>query len=187
MENLIIISNLNDFVFCPVSIYFHNIEEKTNVMMYQQKSQIDGTSKHQKVDNKEYSTKENILQAIDIYCEKYGLIGKIDVYDDDKKILTERKKKITTIYDGYIFQLYAQYFSLKDMGYNPLKIQLYSYDDNKIHKILLPKDDQVMFGKFEKLVFDMRNFNIENYKATNALKCSNCIYEDLCYFSCLKL
>ena len=25
MENPIIISNLNDFIFCPASIYFHNI------------------------------------------------------------------------------------------------------------------------------------------------------------------
>lgn len=70
-----------------------------------------------KSDNAAYSTKVSMLQGISIYSEKYNIIGKIDIFDSEKGILTERKKKVKTIYDGYIFQLYAQYFSLREMGY----------------------------------------------------------------------
>ena len=52
-----------------------------------------------------------------MYCEKYRLLGKIDIYDGKKKILRERKRQIKQVYDGYIFQLYGQYFSLIEMGY----------------------------------------------------------------------
>lgn len=186
MENPIIISNLNDFIFCPVSIYFHNVEGNTDVMLYQEKSQLDGTAVHQSVDKSRYSSRKNMLQAIEVLSEKYDLVGKIDMYDDDKKILIERKKKITTIYDGYIFQVYAQYFALKEMGYNPERIQLYSYDDNKKYEINLPENDKIMFAKFERVIFDIKHFDIYSYVATNVSKCERCIYEELCCFSCLK-
>ena len=70
-----------------------------------------------------------MLQGIGIYCEKYNLVGKIDVFDTKSGILTERKKKVTKIYDGYVFQIYAQYFSLIEMGYKVVKLHLYSMDD----------------------------------------------------------
>ena len=44
MDDCIIISNLNDFVFCPASIYFHNLYGSQDVMTYQNSSQINGTS-----------------------------------------------------------------------------------------------------------------------------------------------
>ena len=50
-----------------------------------------------------------MLQGISVYCEKYNLVGKIDVFDEKTGILTECKKKIKTVYDGYIYQIYAQY------------------------------------------------------------------------------
>ena len=79
--------------------------------MFQSKSQIDGTKAHEKIDNGQYSSQKSIITAIDVYSEKYGIIGKIDMYDESKKLLVERKKHITKIYDGYIFQLYAQYYN----------------------------------------------------------------------------
>lgn len=48
-----------------------------------------------------------MLQGVSVYCEKYNLVGKIDVFDEKTGILTERKKKIKTVYDGYIYQIYA--------------------------------------------------------------------------------
>ena len=77
--------------------------------MYQSKAQINGTKAHEKVDNEQYSTRKNVITALDVYSEKYRIIGKIDIYDGDKRLLVERKKHINKIYDGYIFQLYAQY------------------------------------------------------------------------------
>lgn len=40
MDDAIIISNLNDFIFCPASIYFHNLYGSRSTIMYQNSSQL---------------------------------------------------------------------------------------------------------------------------------------------------
>lgn len=97
MDDCIIISNLNDFIFCPVSIYFHNLYGDQDVLTYQSSCQINGSNAHEAVDKGNYSGKKNILTAVEVYSEKYNLVGKIDIYDADKRILTERKRQIKTI------------------------------------------------------------------------------------------
>lgn len=92
-ENPIAISYLNDFIFCPVSIYFHQLDQEENILI-QSSDQINGTDAHKNSDLATYSTKKTMLQGIGIYCEKYNLFGKIDIFDVEKGILTERKKKI---------------------------------------------------------------------------------------------
>ncbi len=186
MENLITISNLNDFIFCPISIYFHNLDKDTEKLAIQSNSQLEGTYAHSAIDEKRYSSKKNILQAIPVYSEKYGIQGKIDLFDVELGRLTERKRKITTIYDGYIFQIYAQYFALKELGYDVREIQLYSMMDNIIHKIALPETDSNMLSKYEKVIQDIKSFNGDNFVQTNIKKCENCIYEELCHYSLLE-
>lgn len=65
MDDLIIISNLNDFIFCPASIYFHKLYGSEDTIMYQSKAQLDGTKAHEKIDNGTYSTRKNILISND--------------------------------------------------------------------------------------------------------------------------
>ena len=84
--------------------------------IYQAKSQTEGLNAHKAIDNKDYTDKKTILQGINVYCSEFNLIGKIDIFDIEKGLLTERKNKIIKIYDGYIYQLYAQYYALKEMG-----------------------------------------------------------------------
>lgn len=180
MDDLILITELNDFVFCPISIYFHHLYGDQEKVMYQSEYQLKGTAAHSAVDNGSYSDKNEILQGMDVYCEKYGLIGKIDIFDIRKKVLRERKKRIKVIYDGYVFQVYAQYFALKEMGYEVNKIELYSIDDHKTHKICLPEDDLEMLCKFEMTIHAMKNFDMESFIQNNPLKCVNCIYEPAC-------
>lgn len=181
-ENPILISNLNDFMFCPVSIYFHTLETEENIL-FQETAQINGTYAHKNSDNAAYSTKKCMLQGVSVYCEKYNLCGKIDVFDMDRGILTERKKNIKNIYDGYVFQVYAQYFSLQEMGYTVQQIRLYSMDTNKVYNIELPENNPVMFEKFTKIIENIRVFDFNNFKQTNVEKCNKCIYEQLCCFS----
>ncbi len=123
-ETFIPISNLNDFIFCPVSIYFHNLDYDSEEFMYQCNDQINGTAAHKSVDSGNYSSQKSVLTGIPVVCNQYGLYGKIDKFDDYAGILTERKKKIKVIYDGYVFQIYAQYFSLKEMGFSAVKEDL---------------------------------------------------------------
>ena len=177
------ISQINDFIFCPASIYFHDLYGAMNNMVYQSTYQINGTDAHSTIDSNSYSTKRSILTGMEVYCEKYDLIGKIDIYDSDKKVLRERKRKISNVYDGYIFQLYAQYFSLTEMGYAVRQLRLYSMDDNKIYNIQKPEVDAAMYQKFERLISDVQSFSIEIFRQDNPAKCSRCIYEPLCSFS----
>ena len=93
-EDLLPISNLNDFVFCPVSIYFHSLDTSSEHLLSQEIFQIDGTAAHSAIDEARYSDRKSVLQAIPVYCEHYGLFGKIDTFDVGKGVLTERKKRV---------------------------------------------------------------------------------------------
>ena len=180
MDDAILITELNDFIFCPISIYFHKMYNDMERIIYQRTDQINGTAAHEKVDDGTYSTRKSILKGIEVYCEKYNLRGKIDLLDVEAKVLRERKKKVKTIYDGYVFQVYAQYFALVEMGYEIEKIQIYSMDDHKTYNIPLPSDDALMFSKFEKVIADIRSFEMDEFMQTNPQKCEHCIYEPAC-------
>jgi len=185
-ENAILISNINDFTFCPVSIYFHNLMGNADRITYQSTFQINGTHSHRTIENREYTSKRDVLQGMEVYCEKYGLSGKIDLFDTKKGVLTERKKKISRLFDGHVFQVYAQYFALTEMGYGVNAIKMYSMADNKSHEILLPENDPEMVSKFEATISSMRIFDPNEFLQTNPCKCSNCIYEPMCGNSCLE-
>lgn len=180
MDDAIIISNLNDFIFCPASIYFHNLYGNQNTITYQRKEQINGSSAHESIDQGRYSSRKDILTAIDVYSEEYGVVGKIDIYDRKNKELIERKRQVKKIYDGYIYQLYAQCFAMREMGYEVNSISLYSTVDNKKYSVPLPEQDEKMYKGFKQLIQNMRSFSLDGYKQNNASKCRNCIYEPAC-------
>lgn len=180
MEDFILLSQLNDFIFCPVSIYFHNIYGETEKTLYQRTAQISGTKSHETVDHKKYSTSKHIITSLEVFCEEYKLVGKLDIFNTANGILTERKKNVKCIYDGYIFQLYGQYFALKEMGYNVKKLIIHSMDDNANYNIPLPEENPEMYAKFEQTIIDIRNFDINSFMQSNPLKCQNCIYEPIC-------
>lgn len=182
-ENPVLISHINDFIFCPVSIYFHGLDSSTDRLTLQSAYQLNGTAAHEKSDNGTYSDRKDILQAEEIYCEKYNIIGKIDTFDKRNGRLTERKKKITTVYDGYVFQLYAQYFALVEMGMTVCELRLYSMDDNKVYNIPLPENDPEMHNKFENTLKTMEEFDMTTFHQNNTDKCRRCIYEQLCSYS----
>lgn len=180
MEQYLKISFLNDFIFCPLSIYYHQLYGELSERLYYGSAQLDGKACHSAVDEKRYSTHKDILQSIDIYSDEYKLCGKIDVFDKAKGILTERKKHIETVYDGYIFQLYAQCICLREMGYIVNKIRFYSSDDNIIYDIPLPEENSEMLEKFKITNEAMQKFDVNNYEPQNEEKCRHCIYNDFC-------
>ncbi len=180
MENPINITALNDFIFCPASIYFHMLYDGLENTLFQSESQIAGTSAHNSIDKKTYSYSNKKLLGMSVYCERYNLIGKIDMYDPKSKVLTERKRKIKQIYDGYVFQLYGQYFSMIEMGYEIKKLVIHSIVDNKNYYIGLPFENTEMFSKFEKVIEDIENFNLDFFRQTNHEKCKMCIYSPYC-------
>ena len=180
MEGYIPISYLNDFIFCPRSIYFHQLHGRLSTRLYHDLPQIEGKVAHKAIDGRTYSTRKTVLQGVDVYSQAYGVCGKIDIFDAGSGLLTERKKHIAVIYDGYIFQLYAQYYGLTEMGYSVSKLRFYSSDDNKIYPVRLPEEDPEMQKKFTKTIRQMKSYRLTNHIQGNSAKCRNCIYEPIC-------
>lgn len=180
MELYLKITYLNDFDFCPLSIYFHQLYGDLAERLYYDSAQLDGKAAHEAIDNHRYSNHKNILQGMDVYSDEYKLCGKIDIFDTEKGLLTERKKHIETVYDGYVFQLYAQCVCLREMGYDVRQIRFYSSDDNKVYPQKLPEDNPEMFEKFKETNRRIQVFDAASYVPTSAAKCRNCIYNDFC-------
>ncbi|KKQ36154.1 MAG: hypothetical protein US52_C0007G0009 [candidate division WS6 bacterium GW2011_GWA2_37_6] len=182
MDQSIQISKLNDFIFCPYSLYLHSIYDSFKKDTYQVVAQTRGTIKHKNVDTKKYTTSKNILQGTPIYCKKYNLIGKIDLFDKNANKLIERKYKVKVVYDGYKYQLYAQMFCLQEMGYKVKKLVIHSVSDNKRYNIPLPDEEDI--SKFEELISQVRIFDpFVKIDFISEKKCKKCIYYPLCDIS----
>jgi CRISPR-associated protein Cas4 len=182
MESVIQISKINVFIFCPYSIYYHSLYEKFTESKYHDIPQTVGKIKHENIEEGNYSTSRHILQGTPVYCEKYNLVGKIDIYDTKKCQLIERKYKVNDIYDGYKYQLYAQKFALEEMGNKVKEIFVHSLSDNKRYKIDNPDKGEII--KFESIIRDINKFKVEagcSYKI-NEQKCQKCIYAEMCGF-----
>lgn len=179
-EGLINISHLNDFVFCPASIYFHALMKDINGILYASEKQMKGKNVHERIDKSKYSTSRDVMTSLDIYSQIYGLVGKIDIFDKKEKRIIERKKHISKIYDGQIYQLYAQYICLREMGYDVERIRIYSYDDNKSYDFLLSELSEQVIEGFYSTIGEIRNFDMENFIQNNKEKCNRCVYVDMC-------
>lgn len=180
METYLPISFLNDFTFCPRSIYFHQLHGNREQLTYQRKAQIQGKQAHKSIDTKRYSTRKAVLQGIPVYSERFRLHGRIDIFDEDTGLLTERKKRIRTVYNGYIFQLYAQHHCLTEMGYTVKKMRLYSMDTNKSYPVSLPQDNKPMQEAFEALIDAIECYDLNTPFQANPKKCTQCIYANPC-------
>ncbi len=178
MESFIQISKLNDFVFCPYSVYLHSVYEKFSQKTYHSVPQTVGKICHENIEQGRYTTSKWVLQGIEIFSEKYGLIGKADIFDVRTGALVERKYKVKRIFDGYKFQLYAQMFCLEEMGYKVESLYIHSLSDNKRYEIGLPDAEEI--DKFETLIEKIKNYRPGEKFRKNLNKCARCIYKPLC-------
>lgn len=179
MESYIKLSTLNDFIFCPKSIYYHNLYDNYEKKIYQEEAQIAGTIAHESVDNKTYSTRKDILQWLEVYSEEWGIAGKIDLFYIRDKKLVERKNKIEKIYQGYKYQLWWQMICLEEVWYNVEELSFYSMQDNKTYKIKKPSFLEL--EKFKEIIEKYKRFNLmQEQWSQNTQKCLKCIYRELC-------
>ena len=179
---LIQISKLNDFIFCPYSIYLHGIYESFEQDVYHETSQKRGKIRHKNIDTKKYTTSKHVLQGKSVYSKELGLIGKIDIFDTKNRTLIERKYKVNRIYSGYLLQLYAQYYCLLEEGYTINRIFIHSLSDNKRYPIPLPT--KVDKNNLLDVIRAIRLFNpSKDYVDVSEAKCCKCIYKTLCEFT----
>ena len=96
MESYLMITQLNDFIFCPRSIFFAGIyRESVSDELYHEAPQRKGSANHSAIDENRYSSRSNILTGTTVYSEKYNLLGRIDIFDTSTGVLTERKYSVT--------------------------------------------------------------------------------------------
>ncbi len=178
MDDYIPISLLNDYIFCPYSIYLHNVYMETDEGLYHAKPQTRGRFAHESIDNKKYSNKRFVLQSLPIISEYLGVIGKIDVYKKEDKRLIERKYELKNIYQGQLYQLWAQYFCMIEMGYEVDSLEFYEISKNRTIPVDLPNDEQKC--QLKQFIDSFRKFDPANIIKTNINKCKHCIYCNIC-------
>ncbi len=180
MESYIQISKINDFIFCPRSVYLHTIYDNFHKKSYQRTPQIAGTIAHESIDTGAYSSRKRYLMGKEVYSDELSLCGKIDIYDLQTKTLIERKRKVVKIYDGYKYQLYAQMACMREMGFEIETLKIHSLSDNKSYILDMPNEEE--WQKFIDIVERVNNFSVAEAKIlADSKKCAQCIYQPLCH------
>lgn len=179
MIDYISISTLNDFIFCPYSIYLHNVYMESDETMYHATPQTRGKTAHETVDRKVASNRADDLLALPVYSERYGLMGKIDVYRKKEKKLIERKYQLKQIFQGQKYQLWAQMLCLQEMGYEVDAIAFYEISTNKMIPVPMPTDSELR--QFEHFIKRFRDYDPAlTHFTINPNKCRHCVYCNLC-------
>lgn len=166
-------------MFCPRSITYHDVFRNTGATeLYHQKPQIVGQAAHKNIDEGRYSSRQEVLSGIFVYCEQFALLGRIDVFDVATGMLTERKHSVTAVYDGFRYQLYAQYLALQEMGYTVKSMRIHSNKDNKNYPLDLPTEADI--DEFTQVIEAMHHYSPLDKYEPNVRKCAHCIYHSLC-------
>lgn len=150
----------------------------TDEEIYHAKPQTRGRIAHETVDEKKSSSLKNEIQSLPVSSDELGVMGKIDVYRQKEKLLIERKYKLKNIYRGQLYQIWAQYYCMIEMGYEIDKIAFYEISTNKMIPLDLPTDNEKQ--ELQELIYKYRNYNLEDNFTLNENKCLHCIYCNLC-------
>lgn len=172
------ISMLNDFVFCPYSIYLHNIYMEADEDTYHAVPQVRGKISHDTIDKKNYSSSKDVLVSLPVFSNRLDVYGVIDIYDKKQKQLTERKYRLKNIFRGQLYQLWAQYYCMIEMGYSVEKIAFYEKSTNVSHFVSVPSEEDIL--ELKDAIERVRCFSPDSEFVQDAGKCSHCIYVNMC-------
>ncbi|MDD6338485.1 MAG: type V CRISPR-associated protein Cas4 [Lentisphaeria bacterium] len=180
METYLTFTQINDFIFCPRSIFFHDfLRENFAPSTFRETPQVLGLAAHAAIDEGRYSSRKDILQGTMVFSARYNLLGKIDLFFMSEGRLVERKRSITAVYDGFRYQLYAQKFALEEQGFEVKKLELYSSKDNKKYDIPQPSAEDILH--FEGVLEAIRSYRMETDNSRPDLnKCRSCNYREIC-------
>jgi CRISPR-associated protein Cas4 len=175
MDAHIPISTINDFLYCPKSLYLHSVYSSFETNVYHDTPQIVGSITHENIEKGTYTTAKHILQGLSVVSNRLGIKGKIDLYDSRKQWLIERKYRVKQIYLGFKYQLYAQMYCLEEAMYPVKNLFIQSLSDNKKYEIALPTDEEKQ--AFEAVIDRMKSFTPEDLQKHNCSHCQNHIYD----------
>ncbi len=179
METYMPISFLNDFIFCPYSLYLHQVFDNNVEELYSAAPQQVGKRYHAAIDNAPpKGRKSKLLKGIYVISHRLGIYGKIDTLHVAEQRLVESKYTITALYKGYYYQLWAQYFALQEMGYTVTQLQFFSIKDRKVYPVSLP--GEAAFAELQQHIRSIARYYFEQDFTPNPAKCLHCIYAALC-------
>lgn len=174
MDSAITISAINDFLFCPKSLYLHSVYSSFDTSIYHDTPQTVGSITHENIEDQTYTTSKHILQGLSVYSNKLGIKGKIDVYDAKNKYLIERKYRVKQVYTGFKYQLYAQMYCLEEAGFSVKRLFLHSLSDNKRYEIPMPGKEEKK--EFEDVIAKMKSFDAVSIRNHTCRHCAHNIY-----------
>jgi len=140
--------------------------------------QTQGKASHETIDQKKYSSRKDEISGISVYCSELGIVGKIDIYKTKEKLLIERKHQLLKIYQGQIYQLWAQYFCMIEMGYEVEKLAFYAISTNTTFPVEIPKNAQK--EELQGFIQRFKDYDPKQEISVNTNKCTRCIYCNLC-------
>ncbi len=179
METFLPISYLNDFIFCPYSLYLHQVFDNNVEELYSAAPQQVGTLHHTAIDHPPMSKKDSqTLKGIYVISKWLGIYGKIDTLHVTEKRLVESKFAITTLYKGYYYQVWAQYFALIEMGFEINTLSFFSIKDRKTYLINIPGESE--YQELRQHIRTIARYDFEQEFIPNPAKCQHCIYATLC-------
>ena len=110
MESVLTMTQLNDFLFCPRSLYYSGIYRNGSAPeFYHQTPQITGSLAHEAIDEGRYSDRRQVLCGIMVFCEKYGLTLKVtykgtnDV--EENIVLAQSPKAGEEVFENDVFTI----------------------------------------------------------------------------------
>jgi CRISPR-associated protein Cas4 len=145
---------------------------------YHATPQTRGKAAHQSIDSKTASTKRTDIMALSVCSNKLNIIGKIDLYHQDTQQLVERKYELRQIYQGQVYQLWAEYFCMIEMGYPIKSIAFYEISRNHMIPIDIPGEKE--YNILKTFINHFRDFNPSIPIPINQNKCVHCVYCNLC-------
>ena len=151
---------------------------ETDEGLYHATPQTRGKLAHEPVDSKTSSNRNDDIFALPIYSEQLGLMGKIDVYKRKDKKLVERKYQLKHIFQGQIYQLWAQYYCMTEMGYAVDSIAFYEISTNKTIPVNIPSEADRK--ELESFILSFKSYDPLMQIQVNPNKCQHCIYCSLC-------
>lgn len=181
METYLPITYLNDFVFCPYSIYLHQVFDNNAEDLYSANPQQRGKAAHFDIDvfeQEEKAPEKETLKGAYVISNKLGVYGKIDTLFVEEKRLVESKYEIKTLYRGYYYQLWCHYYALTEMGYAIEILQFFSIKDQRTFDIGIPTEED--YKELKNHIKKIAWFNFESAINVNPEKCKRCIYASLC-------
>lgn len=150
----------------------------TDEDLYHALPQTMGKISHESVEDKRYSTKKSDVMALSVVSERLGVVGKIDLYKSDRKLLIERKYRMKNIFRGQLYQLWAEYYCMVEQGYEVIHLAFYEISTNKMIPVSVPGPLEEM--ELISVLSDYRNYYPGAPLNISHNKCLHCIYSNLC-------